>query len=586
MSDNSTHVIEEPGRTAPAAVSTDGTAAPSRRRNIITIHLEDYFQVDAFNNLIDRKQWYRFEGRIESATRQTLDLLDAHNVKATFFVQGWNAEREPQLIRQVADRGHDIATSGYYHRNIREMSREEFLFDLRRSRDVIEQAAGKPVVGFRMPSGWLKPDQLWLFEELAKEGFVYDSSLLPTMTHYRKEPWRRCPHPVETEHGIVWEMPPSAMRIAGLDVPLPGGNYFRQLPHRIANYLVKRWMKKNDAPYHMYFHVWEMDQDQPRITAASPLAKLRHYRNLGKPGWVMEEYFRAYEFGSIEDHLQSTDSSVFAAAATQREANDAVVKQAMAASSTKIADPSTRSQGPLTPISIVIPCYNEERGLAYLGNTLDHLQSELEDRYSPTFIFVDDGSSDETWSVLNQLFGSRANYVLVQHQQNRGVSAAILTGLEAADSEIVCSMDCDCTYDPMILKDMIPELTTDTDMVTASPYHPSGQVKNVPEWRLVLSKGASFLYRNIIGGRLHTYTSCCRIYRRSTIRKIEIKEDHFLGIAELTCRLIQRGSKIVEFPATLSVRIFGISKMKTMKTIFGHLGLLWRMKRERPTETQ
>lgn len=569
--------------TAAAAMVPSTTAKRSSGMNIITIHLEEYFQVDAFNELIDRQQWYRFEGRLEANARRALDLLDLHKVRATFFVSGWIAEREPNVVREIADRGHDIATTGFYHRNIKEMSREEFLFDLRRSRDLIEEAAGKSVVGFRMPSGWLKPNQLWLLDELAREGFVYDSSVLPRLRDYSSEPWRRCPHKVLTSEGSIWEMPPSSMRIAGLDIPVPGGNYFRQLPHRIAKYCVKRWLRKNDAPFHMYFHVWELDTEQPRITAAGPLAKLRHYRNLGKPSWVMEDYFRTYDFGSIEDYVRSTDPDVFADAESARRANDSRLSRESAAAAPIANVPTAKHTGPLTPVSIVIPCYNEERGLAYLGNTLDHLQDELAERYVATFIFVDDGSSDETWSVMQKLFCDLPQYTLVKHEKNRGVSAAIMTGLEAAETEIVCSMDCDCTYDPMILKEMIPQLESGVDMVTASPYHPEGLVKNVPEWRLVLSKGASFLYRNIIGGKLHTYTSCCRIYRRSVIQSIAIKEDHFLGIAELTCRLIQRGSKIVESPATLSVRIFGLSKMKTVKTIFGHLGLLWRMKRERPS---
>jgi polysaccharide deacetylase family protein (PEP-CTERM system associated) len=551
-----------------------------RQANIITIHLEEYFQVDAFNGLIDKQQWYRFEGRLHENTHRTLDLLAKHNVKATFFVLAWNAEREPALIREITDQGHDIATSGVYHRNIREMSRDEFLFDLRRSRDLIEQASGKPVYGFRMPSGWLKPDQLWLFEELAQEGFVYDSSLLPILHHYRKEPWRRFPHPVETENGIIWEMPPSAMRIAGIDIPLPGGNYFRQLPHRLGQRFVKSWLQKTDAPFHMYFHVWELDKTQPRITAAGPLARLRHYRNLGKPSWVMEDYFRTYKFGSIEDYLRIQDPKLFADVEVRR-AKNAIRNTATAAVITDFVSipEAGNTAGPVTPVSIVIPCFNEERGLPYLGNTLDHLQEVLQDKYVPTFIFVDDGSSDDTWPVLEKLFGDRPNYTLVKHDKNRGVSAAILTGMTAADTEIVCSMDCDCTYDPVILREMIPQLTDDVDLVTASPYHPEGTVRNVPEWRLVLSKGASFLYRRIIGGQLHTYTSCCRVYRRSVIEQIDVTEDHFLGIAELVCRLIQQGSKITEYPATLSVRIFGLSKMKTVKTIFGHLGLLWRMSR-------
>ncbi|MBV9242652.1 MAG: glycosyltransferase, partial [Acidobacteria bacterium] len=152
-----------------------------------------------------------------------------------------------------------------------------------------------------------------------------------------------------------------------------------------------------------------------------------------------------------------------------------------------------------------------------------------------------------------------------------------LTGIRAAKTEIVCSMDCDCTYDPHELLRMLPELTDDVDLVTASPYHKDGGVRNVPGWRLFLSKGASFLYRRVLRSKLDTYTSCFRIYRRSAFADMELNETGFLGVAEMLGRVDLAGGKIVEFPSVLEVRLFGISKMKTAKTIVGHLKLLTRL---------
>ena len=149
-------------------------------------------------------------------------------------------------------------------------------------------------------------------------------------------------------------------------------------------------------------------------------------------------------------------------------------------------------------------------------------------------------------------------------KKTEGVSASIMTGIEAAHSEIVCSMDCDCSYDPFDLLSMIPQLTSDVDLVTASPYHPEGQVKNVPGWRLFLSRGASFLYRKLIGGGLHTYTSCFRVYRKSSLQNLQMEEDHFLGVAELLCQLIQQNRHIVEYPTTLHLRLFGHSKIPNL----------------------
>jgi glycosyltransferase involved in cell wall biosynthesis len=164
---------------------------------------------------------------------------------------------------------------------------------------------------------------------------------------------------------------------------------------------------------------------------------------------------------------------------------------------------------------------------------------------------------------------------------NKGVAAGIMTGIKSAETEIVCSMDCDCTYDPHELANMIPLLTENVDLVTASPYHKSGSVRNVPEWRLFLSKGASFLYRRALRSKLDTYTSCFRVYRRASVIDLDIKEKGFLGVAELLGKLDLKGGKILEFPATLEVRLFGFSKMKTARTIFGHLKLLTRLSKER-----
>ena len=152
-----------------------------------------------------------------------------------------------------------------------------------------------------------------------------------------------------------------------------------------------------------------------------------------------------------------------------------------------------------------------------------------------------------------------------------------MTGIHAAKTEIVCSMDCDCTYDPHELKHMIPLLQADVSLVTASPYHPEGKVLNVPAWRLTLSKGSSFLYRQVLRQNLATYTSCFRVYRKSIVEKLQFEESNFLGVAELLGKLDVQGKKIVEYPATLAVRLFGYSKMKLIKTIFGHLRLLSRL---------
>jgi glycosyltransferase involved in cell wall biosynthesis len=224
--------------------------------------------------------------------------------------------------------------------------------------------------------------------------------------------------------------------------------------------------------------------------------------------------------------------------------------------------------------TIVIPCYNEELILPYLANTLRSVEEKLSDRYRLEFLFVDDQSSDATHQALQRLFGERPNYRIVRHARNLGVAGAIGTGIAAAETEIVCSIDCDCTYDPHLLQEMIPLLAPDADMVTASPYHPNGGVRNLPAWRLSLSHTLSRMYRLVLRHKLYTYTSCFRVYRRERVLQIGVRNTDFLGISELLARLDLAGGGIVEFPATLQVRMLGRSKMRVLRTIRGHLGLL------------
>lgn len=178
---------------------------------------------------------------------------------------------------------------------------------------------------------------------------------------------------------------------------------------------------------------------------------------------------------------------------------------------------------------------------------------------------------------MQQTFGPLPDCDLIRHQQNQGVTAAIMTGIRHARTEIICSMDCDCIYDPHELAAMIPLLGEAVDMVTASPYHPQGMVQNVPRWRLSLSRGASFLYRRALHQKLATYTICFRVYRRSTVAQLNVREKGYLGIAEMLGLLDLSGGRIVEYPATLEARMLGYSKMKVLRTIGGHLSLLGRL---------
>ena len=545
----------------------DGVLVP-RDGHLLTVVLEDYFHVAPLKSVVQNERWYRFERRVEDNTRKTLDLLDEFDTKATFFVLGWTAEEMPELIREVVARGHEVASKGYAHRSIRQFQREEFREDLLRSREILERAAGRAVHGYRIAYGWFGPQDLWALDVLAEEGVRYDSSIRPLFRRYAADPWRLIPHQHRTAFGDIWEFPLSSWTMGGWSLPIAGGNYFRQFPHSLMRRLVGSWMASVDAPFLMYFHVWELDPDQPRIRAAPLWERVRQYRNLGKMEEIVRHYLGTYRFSGLGERLGLVSDVPGIGQPSSVAGNPSPPLELSGHNG------SQRQSEARIPISVVVPCFNEELILPYLDNTLAGVESGLGSDYDLRFIFVDDGSADGTWSSLQEIFGSRTNCTIHRHESNRGVAAAILTGIRAAETDIVCSIDCDCTYDPLQLEQMIPLLGDGVDMVTASPYHPDGEVKNVPGWRLFLSKSLSSLYRSVLSHRLATYTSCFRVYRKDAVANLDVREGGFLGVAEMLGRLDLDGGSIVECPAVLEVRLLGRSKMKTLRTILGHLRLL------------
>ena len=539
----------------------------NQKRHILTVLLEDYFQVGAFDRLIREQNWSRFEPRYVQNTLKALDMLDKHNAKATFFVLGWIAEQSPDLIQEIVRRGHEIASRGYNHCPVSRMSPAEFRADVLRTRDILEKAAGQKIIGHRAAEKLNYKSDLWTLEVLAQENFEYDASFLPTYGAIKNARFRRFAHEHRGENRTIWELPYSTKRVGNFLLPISGGNYFRQIPYTVLRRAVEDWHVTAGAPFIMYFHVWELDAEQPRINAASTYNRIRHYRKLDKIEWILNENLNRYEFTSASDFLKL---SVIQENLQRR----------VAESQTEIIEINSAIQRfggeQIEKVSIVIPCYNEENTLPYLANTLRSLEKTLEN-YELKFLFVDDKSKDGTLDKLQQLFGAKSNARILQHAENKGVAAAIMTGIRSAETEIVCSIDADCTYDPHELANMIPLLREDVAMVTASPYHPNGGVRNVPAWRLSLSKGASWLYRKTLRQNLHTFTSCFRVYRKSAVAEIELKRNGFLGVAELFGKLVLRGEKIVEHPAVLEVRLFGFSKMKTARTIVGHIQLLSRL---------
>ncbi len=531
--------------------------------HVLTVDLEDYFQAQAFRKIIDPDSWYRFESRLSVGVAEVLRLLEEHRAGATFFASGWVADQFPEIIRDVSDRGHEVASAGYLPRAVGRMGPSELRDDLSRAREAIERASGRQVIGYRNPHGLNTTADLWALEVLAGEGFAYDSSLRPHTRQFDHEPWRRRPHLQVKGDLRIWEVPLSV-----------GDRQLHVAPAWQTRRALARLAREQPGAFVINVHTWELDPGQPRITALPMLSRRAHYRNLERMAAIVESLLGAYSFQGIASHL-GLDLP------PRERAGDAVHCTSPLVSSSKPAV-KRRSGAPAPiPATIVVPCYNEELGLRYLANTLESVRNKLEARFDLRLIFVDDGSSDDTWRTLGEVFGDWRDVSFARHDHNRGVAAAIFTGIERASTEIVCSIDCDCTYDPHELEGMIPLLDEGVDLVTASPYHPRGAVANVPPWRLLLSKTASCLYRHVLRRDIWTFTSCFRVYRRSAVVGLDLTHPGFLGVAELLGRLALQGSRIVEYPATLKVRVFGRSKMKVARTVVAHFGLLARLLRLR-----
>ncbi|MBK9165427.1 MAG: glycosyltransferase [Acidobacteria bacterium] len=544
------------------------TSRSNDKTHLLTILVEDYFHVGAFDSLIRKRNWPNFQTRYEQNTEKALELLDKSDTKATFFVLGWIAEQNPGLIKEIARRGHEVASRGFYHRGLVNLSRDEFKADLDRTTLAIESATGQKVLGHRAAEKLSFARDAWVLDALAEEGMAYDASFLPVRKDARE---LRTASVIETASGPIWEFPYSTIDLFAALVPISGGNYIRQIPYSITKHAIRRWDEAKKGPFVFYFHVWELDPEQPRISAASLRNKLRHYRKLDKMDWVVRDLLTTHRFDSVAGHLGLEGSL----AADRGEMEFKGQTSAIA-----FADGAKTPTE--TPVTVVVPCYNEVESLPYLAKTLEGVRHELAERgYEMHATFVDDKSTDATYDKLAEYFGNDKNFRIIRHEKNLGVAGAIMTGIRASTTEIVCSIDCDCTYDPYEIAAMLPLFKNGVDLVTASPYHIGGRVKNVPGWRLFLSRGASFLYRKTLKSELATYTSCFRIYRRSSVADIEIKETGFLGVAELLGKLHIEGATIVEHPAVLEVRLFGLSKMKTAKTIAGHLKLLARLAKMR-----
>lgn len=273
-------------------------------RDLLSIDVEDYFQVEAFADRISRSEWSNFDLRVRRNTERILELLAEHRQSATFFVLGWVAEREPALVRRIADCGHELACHSHLHRRVFTLSPQEFRSDLKRAKKAIEDAGGQPVVGFRAPTFSIRKDSVWSLEILAEEGFIYDSSIFPIHHDlYGMPEAPRFAHRHEFTGGKrMIEVPPSTVRILGTNLGVAGGGYLRHLPFAYTRWGMRR-LRQERQPANVYFHPWEIDPEQPRLQAAWK-SRLRHYRGLNKMEPRLRKLLAKRRFERIVDYVR------------------------------------------------------------------------------------------------------------------------------------------------------------------------------------------------------------------------------------------------------------------------------------------
>jgi len=302
-------VVQQRTQPRPLQASAGGTAVqvnPSsapRILNALTVDVEDYFQVSAFEQRVARSEWGSFESRVCRNTERLLGLFEEARVRATFFVLGWVAERFPELVRRILSAGHELASHSYEHRLVYSISPKQFREDLRRAKYALESAGGVPIVGYRAPSYSITRDALWALDILVEEGYVFDSSIYPIHhDRYGIPDWPRHVHRLECATGALWELPGSTVRWASANFPMGGGGYFRLLPYGWTKRGIQRLNEREQQPAVFYLHPWEIDPDQPRIETGG-FSGLRHYRNLHKTESRLRQLLRDFRFGTVSEVL-------------------------------------------------------------------------------------------------------------------------------------------------------------------------------------------------------------------------------------------------------------------------------------------
>jgi len=275
-------------------------------KNALTFDVEEYFHAEAFARVLRPEEWPTLESRVTRSTERLLDILDRERVRATFFVLGWVAERHPGLVREIASLGHEIACHGYGHRMIQHLSRPDFERDVIRGKRALEDAVGRPVLGYRAPTFSIMRATLWSLDVLIEAGFRYDSSIFPVVhDRYGIPDAPRFPHRLRAPSGgEITEFPMSTVTLLGRRLPVAGGGYFRLFPYRMTRRAIDR-INGERQPAMVYLHPWEIDPDQPRLPVG-PLTRFRHLVNVGKTEPRLRRLLAEVSFGPAAEVLAET----------------------------------------------------------------------------------------------------------------------------------------------------------------------------------------------------------------------------------------------------------------------------------------
>ncbi len=268
--------------------------------NGLSVDVEDWFQVGAFEGVIDRESWDSLGSRVEDNCLAILDMFARADVKATFFTLGWVAERHGPLMRRIVDAGHELASHGWDHERVFRFDKQSFAADLERSRKVLEDASGVRITGYRAPSFSIDQRSPWAYMALHEQGFEYSSSVAPiTHDHYG---WREAPRfafkPLPWSDLI--EIPVTTAHFAGRRLAAGGGGFFRVLPYGFSRWAIRQVNRQDQRPAVFYFHPWEIDPKQPRVPNASMRSRVRHYTNLSVMAEKLEQLIREFAWGRMD----------------------------------------------------------------------------------------------------------------------------------------------------------------------------------------------------------------------------------------------------------------------------------------------